>query len=66
MRKPKQCRMHVQHCDNCEDWEPIPFHSEGGLCLRRSRLARQKAAANLILGTARDARVDTRRPVRLG
>ena len=51
--------MHVQCCENCEDWEPIPFHRDGGLCLRSGRQARQKAAANLIRGTTRDTHAHT-------
>ena len=65
MRKPEQCRMHVQHCESCEDWESIPFHNEGGLCLRRNRLAHRKAAANMIYGAAKDTRAATRRPIGL-
>ena len=66
MIKPDKCRMHVQCCENCEDWEPIPFHVEGGLCLRRGRLMRRKAAANLIRGTASGARPRARQSIELG
>jgi hypothetical protein len=27
--------MHVEYCEDCEDWEPIPVHDKGGVCLRR-------------------------------
>jgi len=45
MRKPERCEMPVHDCESCEDWEPIPFHGHGGLCLRRGRKAHRQAAA---------------------
>ncbi len=34
--------MHVEYCEDCEDWEPIPFHDKGGVCLRhRMPMGRQ-------------------------
>jgi hypothetical protein len=60
MRKPDKCRMHVQHCETCEDWEPIPFHRDGGLCLRRGTAMRRQAAAS-ITGRARSSTRPARR-----
>jgi hypothetical protein len=64
MRKPEKCGMHVQHCESCEDWEPIPFHGNGGLCLRRGRKAHRQAA-DLVRQAAFSTRGTSQRPVGL-
>jgi len=33
MRKPDICMMNVEICENCRNWEPIPFHDKGGECI---------------------------------
>jgi len=33
MLKPELCPMHVERCEHCQEWEPIPFHDDGGVCL---------------------------------
>ena len=33
MRKPDVCMMNVDICENCRNWEPIPFHDKGGECI---------------------------------
>ena len=35
MRKPDICMMNVEICENCRNWEPIPFHDKGGECIPR-------------------------------
>lgn len=35
MLKPELCPMHVECCEHCKEWEPIPFHDDGGVCLAR-------------------------------
>jgi len=30
------CRMQAPNCANCEGWEPIPFHDNGGVCLAKA------------------------------
>ncbi len=36
MKKPQFCNAHVVICENCEHWEPIPFHHRGGECIPKS------------------------------
>ena len=33
MKKPDVCMMNVEICENCRNWEPIPFHDKGGECI---------------------------------
>jgi hypothetical protein len=33
MKRPDMCRMNVEICENCRNWEPIPFHDKGGECI---------------------------------
>jgi hypothetical protein len=33
MKRPDMCRMDVEICENCRNWEPIPFHDKGGECI---------------------------------
>ena len=34
MRRPVSCLLReVKNCEDCEHWEPIPFHFKGGECL---------------------------------
>ena len=36
MRKPQLCNANVVICEDCEHWEPIPFHHRGGECIPKS------------------------------
>lgn len=38
MVKPEQCQMQVEHCEECKEWMPIPFHEDGGVCLTRGKV----------------------------
>ena len=33
MKKPDMCKINVEICENCRNWEPIPFHDNGGECI---------------------------------
>ena len=33
MKKPDVCMMNVEICEDCPNWEPIPFHDKGGECI---------------------------------
>ncbi len=33
MKKPDTCLMKVEKCEDCRNWEPIPFHHRGGECI---------------------------------
>ncbi len=33
MKRPDVCRVNVEICENCRNWEPIPFHHNGGECI---------------------------------
>ena len=33
MRRPRLCSASVAKCEDCEQWEPIPFHDKGGVCV---------------------------------
>ena len=33
MKRPDVCRMNVEICESCRNWEPIPFHDKGGECI---------------------------------
>ena len=33
MKRPELCVMKVEKCEDCEYWEPIPFHDKGGECI---------------------------------
>ncbi len=33
MKRPDMCRVNVEICENCRNWEPIPFHHNGGECI---------------------------------
>ena len=35
MKKPTQCHINVEICEDCRHWEPIPFHDRGGECIPR-------------------------------
>jgi hypothetical protein len=48
MIKLGTCRMHVKYCEDCEDWEPIPYHNKGGVCLRRRTPTRQQLTPDLL------------------
>lgn len=39
MLKPELCPMHVECCEHCKEWEPIPFHDDGGVCLARHEMS---------------------------
>lgn len=43
------CQMQAPNCANCDGWEPIPFHDNGGVCLA-------KAGIPVYRQTARDYR----------
>ncbi len=60
MAKPEKCKMHVKHCENCEDWEPIPFHDKGGLCLGRRRPMRWQLTADSLRQAAKAPSRDLR------
>ena len=32
-RANRECRKLFGNCAGCENWEPIPFHDNGGVCL---------------------------------
>ncbi len=36
MKKPQLCNANVVICEDCEHWEPIPFHHRGGECIPKS------------------------------
>jgi hypothetical protein len=36
MKKPQICNTNVAICEDCEHWEPIPFHHKGGECIPKS------------------------------
>ena len=36
MKKPQLCNANVVICEDCEHWEPIPFHNRGGECIPKS------------------------------
>jgi hypothetical protein len=41
MRRPGLCFLsHVENCEDCECWEPIPFHDRGGECVPRLKRPR--------------------------
>ena len=42
MLKPKLCPMHVECCEQCQNWEPIPFHDDGGVCLARGEMSMRR------------------------
>lgn len=34
MKRPELCLMSkVENCEDCVNWEPIPFHDRGGECI---------------------------------
>lgn len=34
MRKPQWCILsNASNCEDCQHWEPIPFHDRGGECI---------------------------------
>ncbi len=39
MLKPELCPMHVECCEHCKEWEPIPFHDDGGVCLAEREMS---------------------------
>ncbi|MGB2884440.1 MAG: hypothetical protein WBC47_02510 [Dehalococcoidia bacterium] len=53
MIKPETCRMHVEYCEDCEDWEPIPFHNEGGVCLRHRVPVRRQLTPDFLRRAAK-------------
>jgi hypothetical protein len=36
MKKPQSCNANAIICEDCEHWEPIPFHHRGGECIPKS------------------------------
>ena len=45
--------MHVEYCEDCEDWEPIPFHDKGGECLRCGMPLRRRLTADVLRQAAK-------------
>jgi hypothetical protein len=33
MKRPDMCKVNVEICESCRNWEPIPFHDNGGECI---------------------------------
>ncbi len=60
MTKPDKCKMHVKHCESCEDWEPIPFHDKGGLCLGSRKPMRLQLTADYLRRSAKASTRDLR------
>jgi len=48
MKKPDVCMMNVEICENCRNWEPIPFHDKGGECIPPVEVPVVKLAARVI------------------
>jgi hypothetical protein len=49
-------RFRVKYCESCKDWEPIPFHGEGGVCMGRRVGERQQLTPDFIRRAAKDIR----------
>ena len=45
MLKPELCPMHVECCEHCKEWEPIPFHNDGGVCLARREMSTHQGSS---------------------
>jgi hypothetical protein len=45
--------MHIEYCEDCEDWEPIPFHDKGGECLRCKMPIRRWLTADVLRQAAK-------------
>lgn len=41
-RMPPLCHSYNGICEKCPKWEPIPFHSEGGVCLINHKKYKQE------------------------
>jgi osmotically-inducible protein OsmY len=39
MKKLQQCRVNVKICEDCQHWEPIPFHLNGGICMSEREIS---------------------------
>ena len=50
-------RFRVKYCESCKDWEPIPFHREGGVCMDRRAVVRQQLTPDFLRRAAKDMRV---------
>jgi hypothetical protein len=48
MKRPDMCRMNVEICENCRNWEPIPFHDKGGECIPPVEVSMVKLAPLVI------------------
>jgi hypothetical protein len=40
--------MNVEICENCRNWEPIPFHDKGGECIPPVEVSMVKLAPLVI------------------
>ena len=49
MKRPDMCRMNVGICESCRNWEPIPFHDNGGECIPPVEVSMVKLAP-LVIG----------------
>jgi len=38
MMEKKQCLIYTDKCENCQYWEPIPFHDDGGVCMAKLKV----------------------------
>ncbi len=48
MKKPDMCKINVEICENCRNWEPIPFHDDGGVCIPPMEVIMVKSAPPVI------------------
>jgi hypothetical protein len=48
MKKPDMCKENVEICENCRNWEPIPFHDDGGVCIPPMEVIVVKSAPRVI------------------
>ncbi len=64
MLKPEPCPMHVECCEHCKEWEPIPFHNDGGVCLAARGMSMHQRSTPDSLNRSAKVPLKTREPLR--
>ena len=60
MKKPVICLMKVEKCEDCQHWEPIPFHDKGGECIPLVELPITKLFNPALLTKSKSKKVPVR------
>lgn len=52
MRRPDSCLLSkVEKCEDCRNWEPIPFHDNGGDCIPPEETTLIKRVNSVVLSS---------------